>query len=137
MINSIHISISGKINQKNFSNSTKRTPFTRPLLSRQKSILAYFSKNLYMKQAISQNFQKFKGLTLNHTPNSQPRPLFPPSFLSKQVSIHSMLSFSISPYSSPKCETPIRVFLKVVLGIEFRSVFICLMYFQTCKKISI
>ena len=53
MINSIHFSISGKINQKNFSNLTKRTRFTRPLLSRQKSILAYFSRNLYMKQAIS------------------------------------------------------------------------------------
>ena len=52
MINSIHISISGKINQKNFSNSTKRTSFTRPLLSRYKSILAYFSRNLYMKQVI-------------------------------------------------------------------------------------
>ena len=46
MINSIYISISGKINHKNISNSTKRTRFTRPLLL-EKYFGLFFKKSLY------------------------------------------------------------------------------------------
>ena len=54
----------------NISKLTKRTRFTRPILFCQKSILVYISRNLYMKQAISERQFLFTVYQREPTNNS-------------------------------------------------------------------